>query len=792
MFDPNHVLASLTLEEKASLCSGQDFWHLRGIPRLNVPSIMLTDGPHGLRKQVAKPDHVGISDSQPATCFPPAVTLASTWNPELAYEVGQAIAKEAIDQGISVVLGPGANIKRHPYCGRNFEYFSEDPYLTSSMASAWIKGLQDQGVGASLKHYAMNNQESNRMVVDAVVDENAMHNLYLKGFKHTIQSSHPWTIMTSYNKVNGHYMSQHPTLLNGLLRERWQYQGAIITDWGANDDRLQGLTHGQDVEMPGGYDHQVNVIVDAIHQGTMSMDTLDERVLTILKLIHQASKTLNQPQPPLNLDDHHTLARRVAAEGMVLLKNEDHVLPLKKDMKIAIIGEMAKKPRYQGSGSSLINPHRVVSLLEACEQAGINYTYSSGYPHQSDELDPQLIADALKCIQGSDVVVVMVGLPDRYESEGFDRTHLNLPINHIQLIEACCQHHDKVVVVLSNGAPVVMPWMNQPQAILEAYLGGEASGEALVDVLFGAVSPSGKLAESFVSDVSHHLSHHHFPGQHKQVQYRESVYVGYRWLSTSKIQPLFPFGYGLSYAHFMIFNESVKQMKDDIIIQGMIHNQSSYDGAETIQVYAHYPCSKVIRPFLTLLGFKKIHLKAHESQPFTIVIPVSECAIVQENQLKIEAGPVMIHVGTSSQDFFLKSTLMIESKDQVKDESYLPYFNPRSDFNPSLNDFESLLQRKVPESTPLHPYTLNSTLQDCAHHPLGKALLWVVLKLSKSMSQGVADEFNQAMIDHMILEMPLRSLINFSSGKLSKKSVLKLLRIMNEGWIKAFFSRSSS
>jgi beta-glucosidase len=789
MFNPHEILNSLTLEEKASLCSGKDFWHLRGIPRLNIPSIMLTDGPHGLRKQVESPDHVGLSDSVPATCFPPAVTLASTWNVDLAKAMGIALAQECRDQGVSVILGPGANIKRHPFCGRNFEYFSEDPLLSGSMASAWISGVQSLGIGTSLKHFALNNQESHRMVVDVIVDERSMHDIYLKGFKKVITEAKPWTIMSAYNKVNGYYMSEHPTLLNPLLRQTWGYQGAVITDWGANHDRIAGLKAGQDIEMPGGLNSQISVILDAVKNNTLSLEILDKRVLTILELIKQASNSLNQSVKPSSIEDHHNLARIIASEGIVLLKNDADILPLKKTMKLAIIGEFAKIPRYQGSGSSLIHPHKVVSLVDAFSHAGHHFTYSPGYALKHDEIDPHLIQDAIVHAQKADVVICMVGLPDRYESEGFDRTHGQLPQSHIKLVEALCSHHPKVVVCLSNGASVQMPWVDQPQAILEAYLGGQASGEALMDVLFGDVNPSGKLAETFAQNIEDHCSHQFFPGHDKQVQYREGIYVGYRWLSSVGIKPAFPFGFGLSYSFFKIFNENVHLHNDVIVVQGIIHNQSSYDGAQTIQVYAQYVASKVVRPKLGLIGFKKIKVMAHESQTFSITMPVSELAITQDGQTKLEAGEVIIHVGTSSEDFFVSSRIQIQSSDEIKGEQSSPYYQPNALFRPTKEDFEALLGHPIPPIPPLQPYTLNSTLKDVSVHPIGKGLRWLVLKLSKSGSKSVADEFNQAMIEHMLVEMPLRSLINFSQEKLSKKTVLRLLNVMNHGLLKSIIRK---
>ena len=787
MFDINEVLSQLTLEEKASLCSGLDFWHLRGIPRLNVPSIMLTDGPHGLRKQTTlSTDHIGISASDPATCFPPAVTLASTWNPQRAYEIGEALGVECRTKGVSVLLGPGMNIKRHPFCGRNFEYFSEDPYLSSAMAMAWIKGVQSLGVGASLKHFALNNQESMRMVVDTIVDERTMHEIYLKGFKRVIKESQPWTLMSAYNKVNGHYMSEHPTLLNPLLRDTWGFKGAVITDWGANHDRLEGLKAGQDIEMPGGYQHQIEGILNALRSNVITMEVLNARVKTILELQHKASITLNQTHPAYDIEKHHQLARSVAAEGMVLLKNDQSVLPIQKKSRIAIIGELAERPRYQGSGSSRINPHKITNLLKAFSQENIAYLYARGYDVDSDALDLLLLKEAKDLVSEADVVICMVGLLDRDESEGIDRHHLNLPHNHHVLIETLCAAHSKVIVCLSNGAPVLMPWKNLPSAILETYLGGQASGEALVDVLYGKVNPSGKLAETFPEKVEDVLSYHYFPGQHKQVEYREGPYVGYRWFTSANIKPAYPFGFGLSYSTFSINALQIEVSKEFIHIQGNLTNHSQIDGFETIQIYASKPDSVLIRPRLSLIGFSKIWIINQQTQSFKIDVEVSQLYVYQNGD-KLETGKYVISVGTSSEDILQSFEIELTSHDVIQREKALAYINPDKDFKPNDDDFALLLNRPIPKPIPIKPFTINSTLGDISTHHLGKIMAKLVLKMSQSLSQGAAEEFNKTVIEQMIKEMPLRSLVNFSKGKLSMKSTMTLLSILNHGLLKTMF-----
>ncbi|HOL17427.1 MAG TPA: glycoside hydrolase family 3 C-terminal domain-containing protein, partial [Bacillota bacterium] len=556
--DIKRILSEMTLEEKAGLCSGRDTWNTKAIERLGIPSITLSDGPHGLRKQPEGADNLGVNESIPATCFPTASALAASWDPQLLYQVGACIAAECLQQKVSVLLGPGVNIKRSPLCGRNFEYYSEDPYLAGILGAAFVSGVQSRGVGTSLKHFAANNQEYLRMTIDAIVDERALREIYYPAFEYTVQQARPWTVMCAYNRLNGPFCSEHRELLDDLLRKEWGYEGLVVTDWGACNDRVEGLKAGQDLEMPGGGLDNDRLIVEAVKSGRLEMAVLDAAVERILKLVQKsmANRKENYSYPA---EEHHALAGKVAAQCAVLFKNEAGLLPLKKQTRFALIGELAARPRYQGSGSSLVNPTRVESALDCCKQQGLNFEYCPGYRVHTEQTDTRLVEEACRAAAGADVAVVFAGLTDLYESEGFDREHMKLPANQNLLIERAAAVNPNLVVVLSGGAPVEMPWVDQAKAILNIYLSGQAGGRAVVDLLFGRENPSGKLAETYPLKVEDVLATPYFPGGPRTVEYRESIFVGYRYFDSAGKKVLFPFGHGLSYTDFTYSNLSLPE-----------------------------------------------------------------------------------------------------------------------------------------------------------------------------------------------------------------------------------------
>ncbi|WP_037289711.1 beta-glucosidase family protein [Saccharibacillus sacchari] len=666
------LIAQMTLEEKAGLCSGQDFWHTKGIERLGIPSVMVTDGPHGLRKQAEGADHLGLNDSVPATCFPSAAGIASSWDRDLIRQMGTALGEECQAENVAVLLGPGANIKRSPLCGRNFEYFSEDPYLSSEIAASHIQGVQSQGVGTSLKHFAVNNQEHRRMSVDAIVDERTLREIYLASFEGAVKKGQPWTVMCSYNRVNGTYASEHPYLLNDILKEEWGLEGFVVSDWGAVNERAEGLAAGLELEMPSSGGIGDGKIAEAVKNGTLSEEKLNAAVERILRVVFRsvAEKVENATY---DKDEHHALARRVARESMVLLKNDDRVLPLKRSGKIAVIGELAKRPRYQGGGSSHIKPTKLeVAYDEFVQEAGdAEVSYASGYSLKGDTVDEAKIAEAVKLAANSDVVVLYAGLPDAYESEGYDRTHLRLPDNQLKLIEELSKAQPNLVVVLSNGSPVEMPWLGGVKGLLEAYLGGQALGGAIADILFGNVSPSGKLAETFpvrIEDTPAYLS---FPGVGDRVEYREGIYVGYRYYDKKAIQPLFPFGFGLSYTTFA-YSElklSASQTSADagLEVSVQVKNTGSVAAKEIVQLYVRDVESTVDRPQQELKGFEKVELEPGESKTVSLTLDRRAFAYydVQTGGWRVESGMFEVGVGSSSRDIALTAEVQIEGDQPV-------------------------------------------------------------------------------------------------------------------------------
>lgn len=754
--DLKKLINEMTLEEKASLCSGEDFWHTKGIERLGIPSIMMTDGPHGLRKQSAEADHLGINNSVPATCFPSAVGLASTWNKELINKVGVALGEECQAENVSVLLGPGANIKRSPLCGRNFEYFSEDPYLSSQMAAHHIKGIQSQGVGTSLKHFAVNNQEHRRMSVDAIVDERTLREIYLASFEGAVKQGKPWTVMCSYNKVNGEYASENNYLLNEILKDEWGFEGFVVSDWGAVNERAYGLENGLDLEMPSSFGVGEKKIIDAIKSGQLSEEKLDRAVERILNIIFKAVDNKKE-NAVYDKDAHHQLAREVASESMVLLKNEDSILPLKKSGTVAVIGGFAQSPRYQGGGSSHINPTKLDNILEEIDAVSGEETtvlYAQGYDLKSDAVDENLINEAKAVAQKADTAILFVGLPDRYESEGYDRTHLRIPENHRQLIEAVAEVNSNVIVVLSNGAPIEMPWLDKVKAVLEAYLGGQALGGAIADILFGITNPSGKLAETFPVKLSDNPSYLNFPGEEDKVEYKEGIFVGYRYYDKKEVEPLFPFGYGLSYTNFEYSNLSVdkKEMKDTdtVSVHVTVKNTGDRAGKEIVQLYIQDVESRVIRPEKELKGFEKVALQPGEEKTVTFTLDKRSFAYynVELKDWHIETGDFRILVGKSSRDIVLSETIHVEST------VHIPL--------------------KVHRNT-----TVGDLLSDPVLAPVTKDMLAKFGEQNPLMNSRDVDAETAEMMAAMMKYIPLRAIANFSQGAFTEEMLEGLIKHLN-------------
>ena len=790
MKDIAQLISQMTLEEKASLCSGLDFWHLKGIERLGIPSLMVTDGPHGLRKQATGGDHIGLLDSVPATCFPTASALAATWNRALVHEVGEALAGECRTEKVAVILGPGANIKRSPLCGRNFEYFSEDPYLSGEIAKSHINGVQSKGIGTSLKHYVANNQEFRRMTIDAVVDERALREIYLAGFEIAVKEAQPWTVMCSYNKINGTYASENKTLMTDILKEEWGHEGLVVTDWGAMNDRVKGLTAGIELEMPGSANGNDAKIVTAVQSGQLEETVLDGAVERILELIFKAEETLSQDFA-CDLEAHHHLARKVAGEGAVLLKNEGGILPLAEDSKVAVIGRFAKEPRYQGAGSSLMNPTQLDNLYdEMVKLVGAdNLSYAPGYDAKGDAADDALIAAAVACAQTADVVVLCAGLTDMYEVEGVDRAHMNLPPGHDALIEAITKIHNNVVIVLSNGSPVAMPWMDNVAAILEGYLGGQAGAGALADILYGKVNPSGKLAETFPIRLEDNPSYHYFPGGPSTVEYRESIYVGYRYYDTVEQDVLFPFGFGLSYTTFEYSDLQLSQNKisgtDTLTATIKVKNTGAVAGQEIVQLYVHDVEASTFRPDKELKGFEKVELQPGEEKTVTIQLN-GRCFAFYNPSISdwsVESGTVNILVGASAQDIRLQASVEVESSQAIGAVPAGPsvYHDFPKGEAVSQQDFESLLGRPVPanEATKKGEYSINTPLEELNGSFIGRRLNNLMQKQMANMIAGQEDTPTAVLMESMASEAPLRTMLMMGNGTVTRDMLDALVAMLN-------------
>lgn len=656
------LVAQMTLEEKAGLCSGRDFWHLKGVERLGIPSVMVADGPHGLRKQDEGADHLGINDSICAVCFPSAAGLAASFDRGLLASVGRALGEECQAEKVAVLLGPAVNIKRSPLCGRNFEYLSEDPYLSAQLAAAYINGLQSENVGASVKHFAVNNQEKRRSTVSAQVSERALREIYLVPFEGAVREGSPWTVMCSYNRINGEYVSQSHRMLTEILRDEWGFDGFLVTDWSACDERVKGLAAGQDLEMPDSGGVNDRLIVEAVQGGALDEAVLDQAVERIVDVIFRYAEHVDETAV-FDRRKHHEMAKTAACQSMVLLKNDrtqtgERLLPLKEGGRYALIGEFAKKPRYQGGGSSHINAYRISNALEECARFG-DVTYVQGFGLSQSEPDEDMIAEAVQAAQIQDAVVIFAGLPESMESEAYDREHMRLPECQNALIRAVAAVQPNTVVVLHNGSPVEMPWAGQVTAILESYLAGEAVGEAQAALLFGEENPGGKLAETFPVRVQDNPAWLDFGGDKDIVHYGEGIFVGYRYYDTRQMPVLFPFGHGLSYTEFSYRDLALdrRQMcgEETLEVRFWVKNTGSRSGAETVQVYVHKKDTAVSRAWQELKGFEKLVLAPGEEKEVVLTLDRRSFAYYDEEKHTwcVEPGAYEILVGASSRDIRL-------------------------------------------------------------------------------------------------------------------------------------------
>jgi len=774
--EAERVVAGLSLVDKIRLLSGKGLWQSEDAD--GVPSVMLTDGPHGLRKQLDSGDTLDLGSSVPATCFPTAAALGSSWDPALLEEIGAALGRESRAEGVGVLLGPGLNIKRHGAGGRTFEYFSEDPHLSGHLAGAMVRGIQSQHVGASIKHFAANNQEHRRMTIDTIVDERTLRELYLTGFEIAVKTSDPWTVMSSYNLVNGEHVGESRELMTTILRDEWGFDGLAMTDWGATYDRPVAIHAGLDLEMPGSNGSWDAAVKAAVEAGTLAIADVD---LAATRLVDLALRATAVPDAgPVDFDAHHSLARRAAAAGSVLLTN-DGILPLEPHGTVAVIGAFAQTPRFQGAGSSLVNPTRVSAFLDEFRDAvgaRAHVTFAAGYDARTGATTKALLDEARDAASGADAVILLVGLPAALESEGFDRETLRLPDGHEALVAAVTAANSRTVVVLLNGGALVTPWADSAAAILEAYLGGQAGGGAIADVLLGIAEPGGRLAESFPVAQQDVAADRNFPGGLTQVEYREGLYVGYRCHDSAGVPARFPFGHGLSFTTFGYESLGARKTADGYTVAVTVTNTGARAGTEVVQLYVRDVESTVYRPAKELRAFAKVALAPGESQKVTMRLDRRAFAVwdVASHDWRVEAGEFELLVGSSSTDIRVRRKLTLESDDVVS-----PAAGPTG-FVATDDEFAAMLGRPVPLPRPVLPFTLDSTLSDLNRSVLGRRVVSMVhSRVSKQFGLEDADPDNAqaGMFDAMLKELPIRGLAMMSNGEVSLTSAKRLVRLLN-------------
>lgn len=746
------LISKMTLEEKAGLCSGKDFWRTKPVERLGIPSIMVSDGPHGLRKQAEGGDHLGVNDSIKAVCFPAGCASASSFDRDLLYEMGEHLGKECQAEGVAVLLGPAINMKRSPLCGRNFEYMSEDPYLAGELAASFVGGVQSQNVGTSVKHFAANNQEYRRMSASSEIDERTLREIYLPAFEAVVKKSQPYTVMCSYNRINGVFASENHRLLTEILRDEWGFEGFVVSDWGAVNERVEGLAAGLDLEMPSSNGVTDEEIVEAVKNGTLAEEILDQAVGRILNIVYKCVE--HQHTEEFDREKDHEFAVKVEEESAVLLKNENGILPLKKEQKIAVIGEFAVKPRFQGGGSSHINSHKVNNGLEEMKllAGSANITYAKGFSAKEDKVEQGLQEEALQAAREAEIAVVFAGLPDSFESEGYDRKHMHLPDCQNQLIAKICSVQPNTIVVLHNGSPVEMPWVKEARAILEMYLGGQGVGKAAASLLFGKANPSGKLAETFPVKLEDNPSYLNFPGDGKQVEYREGIYIGYRYYDKKQMDVLFPFGHGLSYTNFVYsglkLDKTELMANDTLTVSLKVSNTGDRAGKEVVQLYVSDQTGLLQRPEKELKGFAKVYLEPGETKEIKFILGKRSFAWYN-TEIKdwyCQTGNYEILAGASSRDIRLRENVFLTAEKELPIE--------------------------VHENTTFGELMKHSKTRPVAEGVLEKFRETFGGEQSEAASEAITEEMNQKMFD----SMPIRALRSFQG--MSKKEMEDLIQAL--------------
>ena len=731
MFNVEEILAKMSVEDKIRVCYGRDFWHTRDMKEYDLPAIMVADGPHGLRKQEDTGDMLGINRSVPATCFPTAVLSSCSFNEELLQEMGAAIGREAKSLGVNVVLGPGANIKRNPLCGRNFEYFSEDPFVTGKLAGAFIEGVQSEGVGTCIKHFAMNNQEYKRFSSNSMVDDRAMREIYLAGFEMAIKEHQPSSVMCSYNKINGTHASDNAWLLTDVLRSQWGYKGLVMTDWGAMNNRIKGFKAGCDLLMPGGSDFMLRECVEAYRRGELTEEEIDTCARRVLEFVARSLEMRSATAKDRDFEDHYQVAKRVALEGAVLLKNESGMLPLAKEDNVAFVGYMAKEPRYQGAGSSHINPWKLTGALDVL--GDVNYAQGCEEDGSTNET---LLSEALAVSRKADKVVLFIGLTDSYESEGFDRAYMKLPKGHEELLEAVREVNKNVIVVLTSGSVVEIPWYDEVSAILYMGLGGEAVGEATKDLLYGVVVPGGRLAETWPLRYEDCITESFYGDPHKDAQYRESIYVGYRYYETAKVPVRFPFGYGLSYTSFAYSDLQVEGDK----VTCKVKNTGEVGAKEVVQLYVEAVDSKVCRPVRELKGFAKVSLEPGEEKEVSFILNDRSFAVWQDG-FKVETGDYRICIGKNSSEMVLSK--VVHRDGEAQETVDVPAWYKTLQGVPTKEDFEKLYGRDVETvSRKKGEYTMENTVLEMREESFIMHILYRAVEMVVARDCGGKKDYN--------------------------------------------------
>ena len=777
-----NIIEQMTLEEKAAILSGKNEWESRDIKRLNIPSIVCSDGPHGLRRQAGAGDHLGLNPSLPATCFPTAATIANSWDESLGEEIGRTLGEEAAVQGVNVLLGPGLNMKRSPLCGRNFEYFSEDPYLAGKMAAAYTRGIQSQGVYACPKHFAVNSQELRRMAMNAVVDERTLREIYLTGFEIAVKEGHAKAIMTSYNEVNGTYANENKHLLQDILRKDWGFDGIVITDWGASNDHVKGVAAGSDLEMPTpGFD-SARQLIAAVKDGEITEKEIDECVDHMLDAILTLTAERKEKKTAFDEKAHHELARKAAAQSAVLLKNTDQILPLKAGTKVAVIGDFAITPRYQGAGSSMVNATKVDTIEKIMNDCGLQIVGLSGGYKRNGEVDEALKKEALDLAEAADVIIYCFGLNEQSESEGLDRNHMRIPQNQIDLLQAIVQVNENVVGIISAGSAIEMPWHYCFKAILHGYLYGQAGAGAMMDIITGRVNPSGRLNETYPVRYEDTPAFRYFPSAERNAEYRESLFIGYRYYDTSKVRVLYPFGFGLSYTTFEYSQLEVSPKQ----IKVTVKNTGSYDGSEVIQMYVGKQDAQIFRPEKELKGFKKVFLKVGESK--TVVIPFDDKTFrywnVKTNRWEVEGGTYQIYVGASVADIRLTGEIRRNGTTQENpyDREKMPSYYSGLIAQVEDEEFETLLGYPIPYGKWAGNIGINDAVCQLYYAKSGLArLIYRILTNKKNKNEAEGTPDLNLLFQYNI---PFRAIAKMTGGMVSMEMVYGVVDVVNGHFFK--------